>query len=67
MSFSYIVLVRERSRNHKTTTRSNKHMALNVTKSKVARFVVATVAVGVVAMSSASPVSAAKIGDSCKQ
>ena len=42
-------------------------MALNVTKSKVARFVVATVAVGVVAMSSASPVSAAKIGDSCKQ
>jgi len=42
-------------------------MALNVTKSKVARFVVATVAVGVVAMSSASPVSAAKIGDTCKQ
>ncbi len=42
-------------------------MALNVTKSKVARFVVATLAVGVVAMSSASPVSAAKIGDSCKQ
>ena len=42
-------------------------MASNVTKSKVARFVVATVAVGVVAMSSASPVSAAKIGDSCKQ
>ena len=42
-------------------------MALNVTKSKVARFVVATVAVGVVTMSSASPVSAAKIGDTCKQ
>jgi len=42
-------------------------MALNVTKSKVARFVVATLAVGVVAMSSASPVSAAKVGDSCKQ
>lgn len=42
-------------------------MTLNVTKSKVARFVVATLAVGVVAMSSASPVSAAKIGDSCKQ
>ena len=42
-------------------------MALNVTKSKVARFVVATLAVGVVAMSSASPVSAAKIGDTCKQ
>ena len=42
-------------------------MALNVTKSKVARFVVVTVAVGVVAMSSASPVSAAKIGDTCKQ
>jgi phosphate transport system substrate-binding protein len=41
-------------------------MALNVTKSKVARFVVATLAVGVVAMSSASPVSAAKAGDSCK-
>jgi phosphate transport system substrate-binding protein len=42
-------------------------MALNVTKSKVARFVVATLAVGVVAMSSASPVSAAKAGQSCKQ
>jgi phosphate transport system substrate-binding protein len=41
-------------------------MALNVTKSKVARFVVATLAVGVVAMSSASPVSAAKAGQSCK-
>ena len=40
-------------------------MALNVTKSKVARFVVATLAVGVVAMSSASPVSAAKAGDKC--
>ena len=42
-------------------------MALNVTKSKVARFVVATLAVGVVAMSSASPVSAAKAGDKCTQ
>ena len=42
-------------------------MALNVTKSKVARFVVATLAVGVVAMSSASPVSAAKVGDKCTQ
>lgn len=42
-------------------------MALNVTKSKVARFVVATLAVGVIAMSSAIPVSAAKIGDTCKQ
>jgi len=41
-------------------------MALHVTKSKVARLVVATIAAGFVAVSSASPVSAAKIGDSCK-
>jgi phosphate transport system substrate-binding protein len=41
-------------------------MTLNVAKTKVARFVVSTLAVGVVALASASPVSAAKIGDSCK-
>ena len=42
-------------------------MTFNVSKSKVARFIVTTLAVGVVAVSSASPVSAAKIGDTCKQ
>ena len=42
-------------------------MTFNVSKSKVARFIVTTLAVGVVAVSSASPVSAAKIGDACKQ
>lgn len=41
-------------------------MTLNVAKTKVARFVVSTLAVGVVALASASPASAAKIGDSCK-
>lgn len=42
-------------------------MTFNVAKTKVARFVVSTLAVGVVALASASPVSAAKIGDTCKQ
>ena len=42
-------------------------MTFNVAKTKVARFVVTTLAVGVVALASASPASAAKIGDSCKQ
>lgn len=42
-------------------------MTFNVAKTKVARFVVSTFAVGVVALASASPVSAAKIGDTCKQ
>jgi len=41
-------------------------MTFNVSKTKVARFVVSTLAVGVVALASASPASAAKIGDSCK-
>ena len=41
-------------------------MTFNVAKTKVARFVVSTLAVGVVALASASPASAAKIGDSCK-
>jgi phosphate transport system substrate-binding protein len=41
-------------------------MTFNVAKTKVARLVVTTLAVGVVALASASPVSAAKIGDSCK-
>lgn len=41
-------------------------MTLNVAKIKVARFVVSTLAVGVVALASASPVSAAKVGDSCQ-
>lgn len=41
-------------------------MTFNVAKTKVARFVVSTLAVGVVALASASPASAAKVGDSCK-
>lgn len=41
-------------------------MTLNVAKTKVARFVVSTLAIGVVALASASPASAAKIGDACK-
>lgn len=42
-------------------------MTLNVAKIKVARFVVSTLAIGVVALASASPASAAKIGDKCKR
>lgn len=41
-------------------------MTFNVAKTKVARFVVSTLAVGVVALASASPANAAKVGDSCK-
>lgn len=41
-------------------------MTFNVAKTKVARFVVSTLAVGVVTLASASPASAAKAGDSCK-
>lgn len=42
-------------------------MTLNVTKNKVARFIVSALAVGVVGLASATPVSAAKIGDTCEQ
>lgn len=41
-------------------------MALNVTKIKVARLVVATFAIGLVSVASSSAVSAAKVGDTCK-
>ena len=42
-------------------------MALNVRKTKVARLVVATLAIGLVSLASPSVVSAAKAGDTCKQ
>ena len=42
-------------------------MALNVTKTKVALLVAATLAIGLVSLASPSVVSAAKVGDTCKQ
>jgi phosphate transport system substrate-binding protein len=42
-------------------------MTFKVSKSKVARFLVASVAVSAVGLSSANVVSAAKLGDTCKQ
>lgn len=42
-------------------------MTLNVSKNKVARFIVSALAICVVGLASATPVSAAKIGDTCKQ
>ena len=42
-------------------------MTFKVSKSKVARFLVASVAVSAVGLSTASVASAAKLGDSCKQ
>jgi len=42
-------------------------MTFKVSKSKVARFLVASVAVSAVGLSSANVASAAKLGDTCKQ